>query len=264
MKTIINYLVLVAAICFTLKTYGQQTAMQFSGDDCNGNYVNLFDDLDASKAVVLHFYMPNCGSCPPPAQKIQAMAMKINATYQGAVKGYAFPFQNSTTCAYSANWVNVSGVSALYTPMDSGATQVAYYGGFGMPTVVLLGGADHRVMFVTQSFISSDTTIMRDSILNLLNTTGINKFSDFVSKVLIYPNPVKETLSIECYLKKPAHVKIDIVNETGNKIMDVADEKQIEDQLTRLISTSKLAGGVYFVRVVAGNYTSNYKFVVAH
>ncbi len=97
---------LFTAVAASLQFAHAQTAMDFEGNDCNGNYHHLFADLDAGKAVLIHYYMPNCGSCPPPAQKIQAMANKINASYPGAVTGYAFPFQNSTTCAYSATWVS--------------------------------------------------------------------------------------------------------------------------------------------------------------
>ena len=44
-------------------------AMQFSGLDCNGNSMDLYADLDSGKAVILHFFMPGCGSCIPVAQK---------------------------------------------------------------------------------------------------------------------------------------------------------------------------------------------------
>jgi hypothetical protein len=86
------------------------------------------------------------------------MANNINAMHPGLVKGYAFPFNNTTTCAYSSSWVSSNGLSSFYVPMDSGAVAVAHYGGFGMPTVVVLGGMDHRVMYVSQSFSNADTS----------------------------------------------------------------------------------------------------------
>ncbi len=90
------------ALMFVITISKAQTPMQFSGVDCNGASVDMFADLDAGKAVILFFYMPNCGSCPPPAKKIQAMTNNINVMHPDMVKGYAFPFQNSTTCTYSA------------------------------------------------------------------------------------------------------------------------------------------------------------------
>lgn len=72
--------------------------MQLSGVDCNANTHDLLADLDAGKAVILHFFMQNCGSCPPPAKKIQAMANNILAMHPGMITAYAMPFNNTTTC----------------------------------------------------------------------------------------------------------------------------------------------------------------------
>ncbi len=114
MKNVYSMLMAALLLITINNAKAQTSAMQFAGVDCNGNAVDLFADLNAGKAVILHFYMPNCGSCPPPAQKIQAMANKINATHPGMVKGYAFPFQNSTTCTYSSSWVTLNRIFLHY------------------------------------------------------------------------------------------------------------------------------------------------------
>ncbi|MDO9187093.1 MAG: T9SS type A sorting domain-containing protein [Bacteroidia bacterium] len=252
------------ALMFVITISKAQTAMQFSGVDCNSNPVDLFADLDAGKAVILHFYMPSCGSCPPPAQKIQAMANKINAMYPGMVKGYAFPFQNSTTCTYSSSWVSSNSLSTLYAPMDSGATQVAYYGGFGMPTVVLLGGTDHRVMFSTQSFSTSDTTIMRDSILNLLNgSTGIEGLTNTVSSFSMFPNPATDNVSINLDLKETSNLLISVTDITGKQVTIILEEKQ-NGNVTKQFSTALLPNGNYFIRVQVNGNTTTQKLTINH
>jgi len=252
------------ALMFVITISKAQTAMQFSGVDCNSNPVDLFADLDAGKAVILHFYMPSCGSCPPPAQKIQAMANKINAMYPGMVKGYAFPFQNSTTCTYSSSWVSSNSLSTLYAPMDSGATQVAYYGGFGMPTVVLLGGTDHRVMFSTQSFSTSDTTIMRDSILNLLNgSTGIEGLTNTVSSFSMFPNPATDNVSINLDLKETSNLLISVTDITGKQVTIISEEKQ-NGNVTNQFSTALLPNGNYFIRVQVNGNATTQKLTINH
>lgn len=257
-------LLLSIALMFVITISKAQTAMQFSGMDCNNNPVDLFADLDAGKAVILHFYMPSCGSCPPPAQKIQTMANKINAMHPGMVKGYAFPFQNSTSCTYSSSWVSSNGLSTLYAPMDSGATQVAYYGGFGMPTVVLLGGTDHRVMFSTQSFSTSDTTIMRDSILNLLNvSTGIEGLTNSVSSFSIFPNPANDNVSVNLDLKETSNLLIDVTDITGKQVAIISEEKQ-NGIVVKQINTSVLPNGSYFVRVQVNGKTTTQKLTINH
>lgn len=249
-----NLTLTILFLIFGIKVSNAQTATPFAGVDCNGNLVDLFADLDAGKAVVLEFYMPNCGGCPPPAQRIQTMGNKINQTYPGMVKGYAFPYQNSTTCAYSASWVNSNNLSSFWTPMDSGAYQVAYYGGFGMPTVVLLGGQDHRVMFSTLSFSSSDTTIMRDSILALLGSTGINDLPENVNSFSLYPNPSKDNVSISLQVSKSEQLKIEMVDNSG-KIVNVLLDENIIGNWTQEFNISALAPGHYFIRLMVGDKT---------
>lgn len=241
----------------------QTTGMQFSGKDCNGNSVDLFADLDAGKVVILHFFMPSCGSCPPPAQKIQAMANNINKTHPGKVKGYAFPFQNSTTCSYAATWVSSNGLGTLYTAMDSGAAHVAHYGGFGMPTVVVLGGTDHKILFSTMSFSTSDTTEMRDKILALLGTTGIADLPSAVNAFSVYPNPASDNVSINLDLKEASNLLIDVTDITGKQVAVILNEKQ-NGVVTKQFSTSSLPNGNYFVRLQVDGKTATQKLVINH
>lgn len=243
----------------------QTTAMQFSGEDCNGNPVDLFADLDAGKAVILHFFMPNCGSCPPPAQKIQAMANNINMMHPGKVKGYAFPYQNSTTCAYASSWVSSNNLSDLYAPMDSGAAHVAHYGGFGMPTVVVLGGMDHRVLFSTLSFSTSDTTVMRDSIMALLEggAMGINDLSATATSFKAYPSPANENISISFELKQSADYTIEILDISGKRVA-VINDKGNSGLVTKKFNTSELANGTYVARLTIGGKTATQKLTITH
>lgn len=175
-----------------------QTVSQISGPDCNGQNHDLYQELDAGKAVILHFFMPNCGSCVPPAKAIQKMANSLLLKYPGQIRGYAMPFNNSTTFTYASSWVSNNGLP-FYTPYDSGAAQVAKYGGFGMPTIVVLGGkgVNRRVMFFTMSFATSDTSRMRDSIVALLKTAESQPLSsDNKNQLTIYPNPTSDKLTI--------------------------------------------------------------------
>ena len=253
------------ALMFVITISKAQTPMQFSGVSCNGAPVDLFADLDAGKAVILHFYMPSCGSCPPPAQKIQTMANKINAMYPGKVKGYAFPYQNSTTCTYSAGWVSSNNLGTLYQAMDSGAAHVANYGGFGMPTVVLLGGsgANRRVMFSTLSFSTSDTTAMRDSILALLSTTGINDLPSVVNAFSVYPNPASDNISIKLDLNETSNLIVDITDLNGKQVAMIMNEKQ-NGLVSKQFNIDELPSGNYFVRLQVNGRTVTQKLTVNH
>jgi len=238
-----------------------QTAMQFSGPDCYDTPADLFADLDAGKAVILEFYMPDCGMCPPPAEKIQAMANNIMVTYPDMVKGYAFPFQNSTTCDYSVSWVEDNDLP-FFVPMDSGASQVAYYGGFGMPTVVLLGGADHRTMFSTLSFVTSDTTIMRDSILRLFDAPTSIPDLPGISDFVLYPNPANQFLQISTNISD-ANIKVEIADLTG-KVLITLPQQSVSGSYKEEIDTGLLPNGIYLVRLISKDNSTTQRITVIH
>lgn len=237
--------------------------MPFSGVDCNDNPIDLFADLDAGKAVVLHFYMPDCGSCPPPAQKIQTMANNIMIDFPGMIKGYAFPFQNSTSCSYSASWVEDYDLP-LFSPMDSGAAHVAHYGGFGMPTVVLLGGADHRVMFSTLSFTSSDTTEMADSILALFGVTPTAiHVQDEIKNITLTPNPANEVIELNFSLISPGNVDITITDINGS-VIEKNDIAAQAGDVNRKIETAAYPEGIYVMRISANGVILSRRFTIIH
>ena len=239
-------------------------ALQFSGLDCNGNSIDLFADLDAGKAVILHFFMPNCGTCIPVAQKMQTMSQTINATYPGMVKGYAFPFQNSTTCNYTSTWVSNNNLSTLYAPVDSGATQVAYYGGFGMPTVVVLGGLNHEVLFNTQNFVTSDTTTIKEAILNMFqNANGLSDFNDLGAKIQLYPNPSNDILSIAIENEGNSTLVIDVTDVTGKIVMSI-DNNEFNGIYNNKINTASLNNGNYFIRIKLNEKLYMRKLIVVH
>lgn len=256
-------ILLSVALFFIFSITKSQTVMQLNGVDCNGNSHDLLADLDAGKAVLLHFFMPNCTACPPPAKKIQAMANHILATHPGMITAYAMPYNNSATCAYAASWVTTNSLS-LYMPYDSGAVQVANYGGFGMPTVVLLGGTDHRIMFSTLSFSTSDTTEMRDSILALLEApSAITNLPSVVSSFNVFPNPANNNASISFDLKESSNILIDVTDIAGKQVAIIAEEKQ-SGVVTKQFSTAALPNGNYFVRLQVNGKSATQKLTVAH
>jgi len=194
------------------------------------------------------------------------MANNINAMYPGMVKGYAFPYQNSTTCTYASSWVTSSGLAPFYAPMDSGATHVAHYGGFGMPTIVVLGGSNHRVLFSTLSFSTSDTTKMKDSIMTLIkkSTSGIADFKNVVSAFNVYPNIATDLVSINVELKETVNLLIDVTDITGKQVAIISNEKQGAGTFTKQFNTSVLQNGNYIVRLSVNGKTSTQKLSVAH
>jgi hypothetical protein len=180
------------------------------------------------------------------------------------VTGYAMPFNDATTCAATLTWVGNYGHQLA--PYDSGAYQVAYYGGFGMPTVVVVGGsgANKRVLFSTQSFIVSDTTTMRDSILALFNSnTGISDLPSGVSSFNVYPNPANENVTISLNVKESSNLFIDVADISGKQLAVIMDEKQ-QGLISRPFNTLKFPDGNYLIRLRVNEKVVTQKVTILH
>lgn len=257
MKKILKISVLGMFLLTSKIGISQTTAMQLAGEDCNGNQIDVFNDLDNGKAVVLFFYMPNCGSCPPPASKIQKMAQNVNAIYPDAVKGYAMPYNNNTACTGVADWVKNNNLK-WYAPVDSGATQVAYYGGFGMPTVVLLGGANRDVLFVTQDFNTSDTTKMRNLILGMHTSAGVKELNNVVSNIEVFPNPSSEIITLKYTSIKDVNSQISVLTTDGKQVQVFEKEKNSVGLNTKQINVKDYPVGNYLIKIeIDGKFTTH-------
>lgn len=247
-----KYLLLFLCIAFIANVYAQTTAQDWTKIDCNGNKHHLYADLEAGKAVVLFFYMPNCGSCPPPAKKIQSMVSNVLKKYPDRVAGYVFPYKNAIQCPDVSSWVSGNGLS-FFTPLDSGVSQLAYYGGFGMPTVVLLGGKNHRVMFSDVGFTNEDTTIMRDSMMAMLDATAsIYDKPETIADFSVYPNPATNEINISFILKTQASTSVEIIDLLGRPVGVVLPEANGSGSISARFNTSKLPAGNYFLRIRVG------------
>ncbi len=263
MKRIIIYV--VAIFLSILSTLSKaQTAMQLTGLDCNNVNHNLFAELDAGKAAVLYFFMDNCNVCPPPATNIQNMINNILINYPGMVTAYAMPYNNVTTCAQTATWVTSNNLN-LYAPYDSGAVQVAHYGGFGMPTVVLLGGSDHRTLFKTKAYLDSDTTIMRDSILALFaaGPSSVTNVSD-ANDISIFPNPASYSTSVSVSLMKSSNLTMEICDISGKLIETICQLQKARGCIMQQINTSAYPNGQYFIKINTDGKIYYRKLEISH
>ncbi|MFM2225323.1 MAG: hypothetical protein RJA07_1525 [Bacteroidota bacterium] len=241
---------------------GQPTTFNFHKMDCNGTMRNCFADLDSGKIVILHLHH-SCSMCPPPAQTMQAMANHILANHPHSIKAYAYPTDDLLSCSGSQTWVMSNNVM-MYAPMDSGALITAYYG-TGMPKVIVLAGKDHRIMYNSAAFSTSDTTIIRDSILNRLGgTTGFADVVNPISKFNVYPNPSNSSTTISINLTTTSFVAANLFDVAGKQVATVLDEKNATGNISKTFSTANLPNGIYLLKVNANGIISEQKLTVAH
>jgi thiol-disulfide isomerase/thioredoxin len=235
------------------------TAMDFNRMDCNGNMRHLFTDLDSGKVVILEFFMgPNCTSCMDAAQEIEGMKTQLLASYPGKVMTYALGFQNSYTCATITTWVTSQGLTAI--PMDSGATQVAYYGGFSMPTIVVVAGANHDIIYSANpnngGYTPGDTSTMSTNIKNFFSPVSVESVPSPIASVQAYPNPANTEVHLTLQLNESSEISISMVDMTGRTVATVISDRVAAGEYHNSFDISRLASGSYFLKITANGTTS--------
>lgn len=267
MNTKIITLTLALISLFTVQnSKAQMTAMNFNIMDCNNTGPhNLFNDLNSGQVVIVEYFMTSCSPCITAGQTLESMKANLLSQYPGKIKAYAFGFNNSYSCNTVNNWVTTNGFTSI--PSDSGATQVAYYGGMGMPTIIIAAGTSHNLLgnpYV--GFTTGDTTQMAANIRNFLNSqpTGLNESSVSVSGLNIFPNPATSEVNIKFFLKENSDVEIDVLDVTGRVVSNLFFEKTQAGAYVKTFNTNGIANGNYIVRVKANGSVSNQKLNIVH
>ncbi len=256
MKKVLTVLTLLLAAHIS---QAQTTGMDFNRMDCNGTNRHLFADLDSGKVVILEFFMgPNCNSCMVAASEIEGMKTQLLAAHPGKVMTYAMGYQNSYSCATITNWVTSQSLTAI--PMDSAATQVAYYGGFSMPTIVVLAGTNHNIIYTANpnngGYTPGDTSTMSTNIKNFFNPTGVQNVGSSVSAVNVYPNPAKDVVSLSLNVTEQTDLTVQLVCLSGQVISNIVNEKVKTGVFNTTFSTANIASGIYMIRIVANGNTT--------
>src|SRR5687768_6141314 len=99
---------LTLLLFFLANTFGLRaqvtTAVNFIAEDCNGNEINLFNELDSGKIVVLNWTMP-CVGCIGPTETSYDVAESYAALYPNKVRYFLIDDFGDTDCATLSDWV---------------------------------------------------------------------------------------------------------------------------------------------------------------
>ncbi len=166
-----NVLVAGLGLLWPFGASAQTTALDFDLVDCEGVGHHLFAELDAGNVVILEFPMVACTPCIEAGHALQNVLDAHESTEPGVVKWYAWGYSDTYTCAMLEEWETDNGLSPSGT-LVNGMEQVAYYGGMGMPTIVVLAGSDHRVLLTQQGYIPSTQSHVEDAVASAL-TIGL-------------------------------------------------------------------------------------------
>lgn len=260
MKKLITILAFGIGV-FAVTNAQVSTAQDFTMSDCNSNTQNLYSHLDNEEVVIMEFFM-TCGSCITAGQRITAMLPGLNSQYPGMVNFWALAYTNSYSCATVSNWVTTNSIAAV--PFDSGAAQVAYYGGFAMPTVVVVAGSSHQVIYNSNyDGGPSDTAAIHTAINNFFNSVGIENNENNI-QFNVFPNPATSNFNIELNLINSQQVLIQMVDLTGKVVREISNAELSEGSHSFFVATDDISNGVYFIRMGSTGKLNQYKISVNH
>lgn len=259
-KIIFIFALVVSSISFTNAQVS--TAMDFTMTDCNSATHSLFTDyLDNEEVVIMEFFM-TCASCGVAGQKLDPMYMGLTSEFPGQINFFAIAYNNTYSCATINTWRNTNTPNAI--ALDSGAAQVSYYGGMGMPTVVVVGGSNHQVIYNSQfDGPPGDTAAIHAAITNFFVTMETENENNNI-KFSAFPNPTVNTLNLELTLVDPAQTNIQMVDIRGKVVREISNMELSSGAYQFQVETSDLSNAMYFIRITSNGKTTQHKIIVKH
>lgn len=236
------YFVLCILFLSSFNAISQEVAMDFTQNECEGSSHHLYSELNAGKVVILEFVMLNCAPCIVGTKALENITTPYETSHPGRVNIYSFGFLNSYTCDQLLAW---KGNNEFTHPVfNNGEEQVNYYGGMGMPTIVVTGTNDYKVFFKSIGYTSSMDKEIKAAIDSALlyNPTAVGEqiASD---RFKVYPTVFSDQLTIET---QPGLAGSEVV------ICDISGREVISNVVPAsghmVIATAGLIKGVYFLR----------------
>jgi hypothetical protein len=230
-------------LLLSVNVSSQTTAMDFEQDDCDGAEHHLFSELDAGNAVILEFVMLNCAPCIVGTKALENITAPYEVSNPGRVHIYSFGFLNSYTCDQMMAWK--SNNNFTHPVFTQGEEQVSYYGGMGMPTIVVVGTNEHKVFFKSIGYtpeIDDEIAQAIDSAL-LYNPTGVGE-KITLNAFRIYPTLFSDHFNVETS-REFAGAEI-VIYDTFGRLVLVSGVPE-SGKLT--IPVAGLLSGLYIARL---------------
>jgi len=135
---------------------------------------------------------------------------------------------------------------------DNG-TGYGYHSAHGLTNVPALKTLlSERYSLIKQALITEGYTC----------TVGLPGSTDIVNKVKMYPNPVKELLTIELNIKKATPVDVYVTDVFGSIVYQI-NSSTVNDGIKKITwNTGKISNGIYFLNIKTANSLQLKKVIV--
>ena len=244
--------------------FAQNTATNFTTEDCNGVMHNLYDSLDAGNIIVIAWVMP-CGPCATYAGYAYSAVQNFSLSHPDKVDFYLVDDYANTNCASLVNW-GFSNSMPSNTTFSSNAISMLDYGSTGMPKVVVLGGADYTVYY-NENDDKINLNAVEIAINNALaNTTHINGLQKIEPLLSVFPNPTQSGfLNVTYKTQRTEKITLEILNYLGEVVFSLSNQISNSDGLyNNVLDINDLSKGNYILKVETSSNNMIYKFLVSN
>lgn len=263
-KLLLNHVpTLMLSLCLCTLS-AQTTAFDWTRSECStAENINLSNELDAGKVVVLDFVMiPNCGWCIWAGKYLKEVVAPFATSHPGRVKVFSIGFDDTYTCQQLVAW-NTQFNLKPDAVFSKGGDEVNYYGGMGMPTIVVVGGSDHKVFYNQLGFGVGDTANASAAIklaLGTVSAVGEPNGKAVAEALQFFPQPASEEVLARANEPLNGEIQMELLDFSGRVLV----RQTTDATATARFSTADLPNGIYAVRCNSGGLIFYKKLVVAH
>lgn len=138
-------------------------------DILKGREYDLYKLMDSGYVVVQEYVMMSCRPCITAGKGLENIVNSLRKLHPGRIKYFQTAYEDETDAATMKKWVKDNG----FTPdavFIKGTKEVAFYGGMGMPTIVVLGGGQrHKGYYKRLGYSPRDNGVIIKAVRRALN-----------------------------------------------------------------------------------------------
>lgn len=264
MKKILYFLglFLLLGCAESVDAQGPTTATDFTLNDCNGTQHQLFTELDKGDVVAIEFVM-GCLPCVQGRKALDKMEASYAVSHPGKFHVYTFGYSEGVDCSSIQSWMSTNKFNGVCFGGDD--TVISAYGAeVGMPTMCIVGGVDHKVLYWKAGFSNKDTTAMKTAISQVLQTSSVSPTNNGNESLAIYPNPSSLTASLKINCLTEGVRTVTLYSAKGTRVLSIFEGRLSVGDQTVDFSTKDLASGTYYVHVTTGGESTVIPLTVVH
>lgn len=256
--------IILCTFSFHSNSVAQLYAEDWTKNDCSGNSYHLFQYLDEGDVVMLDFVHVGCLPCVIGTTYFDQIFQDYNISHPGRVNLFLLSYDDLTPCIDFLNWGTT--YSFPEPKFINNAATLAYYGNMGMPTIVVLGGNQHKIYYLDdQGFSSGEDPLIRSAIdLALDEAIGIGESQDENYSVHVYPQPSFDISTVDLKTKYEGNVNAILYDATGRIVSVPLQNIFVRDFESVEIPVGGFPAGIYFLVISGNNFSGTFRIVRGH